>query len=469
MKRLKLIAAEEQQALVEGVIVRPIQSSERDPFDHLMAQEHYLHSAEVVGEQFRYVAEYQGQWVALLTWSAAAFNLKERERWIGWDRRQKKRRLSLVVNNSRFLILLKETVPNLASRVMKLCLARLNLDWQQVYGHEVLIAESFVDHPVFQGTCYKASGWTLLGKTQGYGRCRKDYYVEHKRPKQLWVRELRPGARTMLRGRNLPATLRALEAGQVPSCPHAAAELERMRGVFEEVPDWRTKRGAYRVSSLVCLCVSAALCGVHRGQRDLAAFARDLSPAQCGALKLPPRGRPRRYRRPGETTFFRLLSHVESRALEQALLGWQDHVLGPRPATDDQVAVDGKELLSSQGQQIVSAYTVKGGRWLGSEAIATKSNEIPAAQTLLRRAPIEGMLVTADAMHTQTETARIIHQERGADYLLTVKGNQSGVEDNVSQLLPNLQSAFFPSGPGEHRATGRSQPGSPRSPLPDSV
>ncbi|HOB99972.1 MAG TPA: ISAs1 family transposase [Verrucomicrobiota bacterium] len=455
MKRTKPISVEEQQAMVEGVIVRPIEPSERKPFDCLMAKEHYLRSAELVGEQLRYVAEYQGQWLGLLTWSAAAFNLKERERWIGWKRRQKRRRLSLVVNNSRFLILTKETVPNLASRVMRLCLARINQDWQHRYAHEVLIAESFVDHPVFQGTCYKASGWTLLGKTGGYGRCPKDYYVEHKRPKQLWVRELRPGARTILRGHNLPATLKALEGGQVPSCPHSVAELERMRGVFEEVPDWRTKRGTYRVSSLICLCVSAALCGVHRGQRDLAAFARDLSPEQCAALRLPQRGRPRRYRRPEETTFFRLLSHVDSRGLEQALLRWQDHVLGPRPVNDDQVAVDGKELLSSQGQQIVSAYTLKAGRWLGSEAIATKSNEIPAAQSLLRRAPIEGMLVTADAMHTQTETARIMIQEGGADYLLTVKGNQSGVEGNVSQLLPNLQSAFSPSGPSEHRAARR--------------
>jgi hypothetical protein len=467
MKCAKPILTPEQQALLDGVVVRLIQPGERESFDRLLTDQHYLHSAELVGEQLRYVAEYQGQWVALLSWSTAAYNLKERERWIGWDSRQKKRRLSLVVNNSRFLILGKESVPNLASRVMKLCLARLNEDWQQAYGHEVLIAESFVDSQLFRGTCYRASGWTLLGATQGYGRHRQDYYVEHHRPKQLWVRELRPGARTILRGRNLPATLRVLEQGQRPSCPHGQAELERMRGCFEQVPDWRTRQGTYRVSSLMCLCVSAALCGVHRGQRDLAAFARDLSPAQCAALNLPRRGNPRRYLKPGETTFYRFLSHTDSQALEQALLHWQDHVLGPRPATDDQVAVDGKELLSSQGQQIVSAYTVKGGRWLGSEAIATKSNEIPAAQTLLRRAPIEGMLVTGDAMHTQTKTARIITQERGADYLLTVKGNQPGVHDNVSQLLPNLQGAFSPSGPGEHRARGRTQPESARSPLPD--
>ena len=275
--------------------------------------------------------------------------------------------------------------------------------------------------------------------------------MEHERPKQLWVRELRAGARTILRGRNLPATLRVREPGSVPECPQSAQELAQMRGYFEGLPDWRVKRGPYRLSSLVSVCVSAALCGVHRGQRDLAAFARELSPAQCAALGFPRRGRPRRYLKPRETTFFRLLSHVDSRALEQALLGWQDHVLGPRPPGDDQVAIDGKELHSSQGVQIVSAYTVQGGRWLGSEAIATKSNEIPAGQALLGRLPIEGMLVTADALHTQTQTARIITQERGADYLFTVKGNQPGVAENVRQLLPNLQSAFSPSRSDEHR------------------
>jgi hypothetical protein len=103
--------------------------------------------------------------------------------------------------------------PNLASRVMKLCLQRLSRDWQAVYGHEVLLAESFVDSQLFRGTSYKASGWTLLGQTRGYGRSRQDYYVAHERPKPLWVRELKAGPRTILRGRNLPAALHRM-AGQ---------------------------------------------------------------------------------------------------------------------------------------------------------------------------------------------------------------------------------------------------------------
>ena len=240
--RSKPLLSAAEQALLDGVTLRLIRPDERDRFDRLLIEQHYLHNASLVGEQLRYVAEFEGRWVALLAWSAAAFNLKDREAWIGWSRRQKRRRLSLVVNNSRFLILRETVVPNLASRVMKLSLRRLSQDWLKAYNHEVLLSESFVDSQLFRGTSYKASGWTLLGQTAGYGRSRQDYYVAHERPKQLWVRELRPGARTILRGRNLPAALRALEEGQVAECAASAEELGRMLRFFEGLPDWRTRR-----------------------------------------------------------------------------------------------------------------------------------------------------------------------------------------------------------------------------------
>jgi len=430
-----------KQDILDHVTVRLIDREERAAFDELLVKEHYLKNADLVGEQLRYVAEYDGPWVALLTWNAAAYHLRDRERWIGWSPGQKKRRLTLVVNNSRFALRIR--VPNLASRVMKLCVQRLSSDWVRTYNHEVLVAESFVDPQRFRGTCYKASGWTLLGQTQGFERARQDYYVAHERPKQLWVRELRPGARTMLRGRNLPAALKVREAGQVPECAHAPEELEQMLRFFEGIKDWRSRRGNYSVAGLVTVAVCAALCGVHRGQRDLAAFAAELTPRQMQALRFPRRGNPRRYLVPKETTFFRLLAHVDSRALEQALLDWLHQVLGPVVPEDDQVSIDGKELLSSQGVPIVSAYTVQRGRWLGSERIAAGSNEIPAAQALLRRAAIEGKLVTLDAMHTQTETARIIVQERGADFLMTAKGNQPGVAQAARTLYAHSPRAFF--------------------------
>ena len=446
------VLSDEEQALLAGVEVRLIQPDERVRFDQLIAAEHYLHSAEVVGEQMRYVAEYQGQWVALLSWSAAAYHLRHREAWIGWSRPQKRRRLPLAVNNSRFLIRPAFHVPNLASRVMKLCLQRLASDWQAVYGHAVLVAESFVDREQHLGTCYKVSGWTLLGQTQGYGRSRGDFYLAHEHPKDLWVRELRPGARTILRGRNLPEALRAVEQAHPPPCEQSPEQLRQMQQFFNAIPDWRTGDWDYSVATLVTLAVCAMLAGVCLGQRGLAAFAADLNVAQRAALGLPRVGKPRRYRVPGETTFFRLLCELDRRALERALLDWQNHVLGARDPEGDRVAVDGKELLNSQGMEVVSAYSVRDGRWLGSEPVAQGSNEIPAAQELLKRLDLDGSLVTADALHTQTETARIIVQERGGDYLFPVKGNQKGVANNLQQLHQGLLHAFSPSAGAADRA-----------------
>ena len=440
------VITEEAPGLLKGAQLRLLQPEERERFDQLMGEQHYLGNAQLVGEQVRYVAEYQGQWIGLVAWSAGAYGLKLREEWMGWNRSQKKRRLSLVANHSRFLILEGWHEPNLASRLMKLCLQRLSQDWTDLYGHGVLVAESFVDPQQFLGTCYKASGWTLLGQTQGYRRSREDFYLAHDRPKQLWVRELRPGARTVLRGRNAPEALRSMAPAHPPECLQTPEELQQMGLYFKGLSDWRKRQSNFPLSSLITVSVCALLGKVCLGQRDLAAFAADLTVDQMEALHFPRDWtcRHRRYRPPSESSFFRLLSHLNPRQLEAALLEWQDHVLGKRNPAGDLVAVDGKELLSSQGLQIASAYSVRDGRWLGSEAVAEGSNEIPAVQELLRRVELEGSLVTADAMHTQTETARIIVQERGADYLFTVKGNQKGVSENVRQLYQGLAHAFSP-------------------------
>lgn len=448
------ILSEAQQALLEGIQVRLIQPQERQQFDRTIIEGHYLHTAEFVGEQLRYVAEYQSQWVALLVWSAAAYKLKLREQWIGWSERQKKRRLPLVINNSRFFIPKAFHIPNLASRVMKLNLARLSSDWEQTYRHAVLMAETFVDPERFRGTTYKASGWTLLGDTKGFQRSRSNFYQSHDRPKQLWVRELQSGVRTLLRGRNLPGACQACEQDRPPDCLQAPEELEQMKILFGDIPEWRTRRVKHRLCSVVAVTVCAMLCKVCLGQRDLAAFARNLTAEQMKALGFPRdwSSRIHRYSPPSESTFARMLRHLDNPALQQALLRWLDALLGQRHSAGDQVSVDGKKLLNSQGVEVISAYSVRDGRWLGSEAVAEGSNEIPAVQAVLGRVDLDGSLVTADALNTQTETARIVVQDKGGDYLFTVKGNQPGVAENVQQLYSSLARAFPPSGQNGERS-----------------
>ena len=133
-----------EQALLHQVrVVLVTEPNERRRFQRLLQQHHYLGALKPVGEQRCYAAvDAQGRWVALLLFSAAARHLKHRDQWIGGTRSQRDRRLSLVVNNSRFLILPERSAPNLGSRVLRLNLDRLSDDWQAHYGHRVLALPS---------------------------------------------------------------------------------------------------------------------------------------------------------------------------------------------------------------------------------------------------------------------------------------------------------------------------------------
>ena len=92
-------------------------AGERRHWDALMAAHHYLPFRGLVGRSVRHVAVLGEHWLALVGWHAGAFKLKARDRWIGWLPEQQFRRLHLVANNARFVILPGCSVPNLASRV----------------------------------------------------------------------------------------------------------------------------------------------------------------------------------------------------------------------------------------------------------------------------------------------------------------------------------------------------------------
>lgn len=91
-----------------------------------------------------------------------------RDRWLGWPPVLQYQRLAFLANNGRFLILPEARRPNLASRVLSLNLKRLSADWQAVHGHEVLLAETFVDPRRFTGACYRAANWLVLGQSRGF-------------------------------------------------------------------------------------------------------------------------------------------------------------------------------------------------------------------------------------------------------------------------------------------------------------
>ena len=148
----------------------------------LLAKYHYLGDVRAVGEQLFYaITGGCSGWLGVLVFCAASRRLRVRDRWINWSEEQRRRRLPLVVNNCRFLLLPHQTFPNLGSRSLRLALQRLSADWQARYAHPVVLVETFVDPEQFCGTVYTANGWQELGLTDGFRRVRRDFYLQHHR------------------------------------------------------------------------------------------------------------------------------------------------------------------------------------------------------------------------------------------------------------------------------------------------
>ena len=155
------------------VAVDIVAAQDEARFRSLLREHHYLGAAPSMGETVRYVAHRRGRWLALLVFSAAALKCGARDRWIGWDYGVRFSRLHLVANNARFLIL-PGGERNLGSRVLALCARRLVSDWPARFGHELLLAGTFVD-PAFRGTVYRAANWVEVGRTRGFARAGPGY------------------------------------------------------------------------------------------------------------------------------------------------------------------------------------------------------------------------------------------------------------------------------------------------------
>jgi hypothetical protein len=419
-------------------------AKERARARRLLSKYHYLGDVRAVGEQLFYaVIDGEGHWLGVLVFCAASRRLRARDSWIGWTEEQRRRRLPLVVNNCRFLLLPHQTVPNLGSRALRLTLDRLSADWEQRYGHRVLLVETFVDPEQFCGTVYTAQGWQELGQTDGFGRVRRDFYVQHNKPKRLFARELCRNARRSLQADQLQPGLQSVEAKTHPRATQRVAEIRSLVQWLKSIPDYRQRIGYYPLWSLVAIAVLAHLCGAPRGQKDLVKFGKGLSQGQRHALGV--RRVDGRYPAPSQSTFCRMMQHIDADQLEAVLLQVQTQLRGPAPK-EELIVLDGKEPRHGGGQAVLSAVTVPSLYFLGSATVDTKTNEIPVARELFHKLDLDGRKVSLDALHTQDQTARELVLEHGADYLLTVKGNQPTVQASIQKLVEAPPSCFFPSG-----------------------
>lgn len=462
-KPLRLPGIEEQHLLDGLELHLLLERDEQQRWNQSIIQDHYLHNATLVGEQLRYVVSYQGQWLALLGWSGAAWHLAPREAWIGWSEDQRRARLPFVAQNSRFLILLDRTqFPNLGTHAMKLCLERLSADWLEHYQHPILAVESFVDAQLFRGTIYKASNWTMLGPTAGFGRVAEDFYVAHDRPKQLWVQPLHPQAREWLCAQTLPESLRVYEKPLPCRCEEGPDQLASLRERLAQVSEFRKGQGKrHRLPTVLSIAACAKMSGVMGGYSGIASYAKNLTRPQRRALRCWHNEKTGEYDVPSESCFVRVLKSVNPLEVEAIALAWQDAVLGPN--TDPLVAIDGKTLKHGK-VHLVGAISLPSHRCLGVEPVADKSNEIPAAQRLIARAPIlPGQMVGLDAMNTQHKTVAQILYDKGADYLLPLAGNQKSLLESAQHLLPEDVPPSGSEDRGQSQPPGTARAGQPGS------
>jgi hypothetical protein len=351
---------------LKEVLVRPVFPSEEQLFQERMQAYHYLGALRKIGETLWYVASWRDEWVALLSFSTAAWKCAVRDRWIGWDFRHQYDRLHLVTNNSRFLILPQYHVPNLASRILSLCQKRLRADWQERFGHPVVLLETFVDPQQFHGTVYKASNWLYVGETKGFRRTRQGYSATAQSPKMVFLKPLQANAQSLLS----QSIVHPLHRKGGPKVMLKAQQMRSLPYFFRDIPDPRRTQGRrHPLPTVLAIASGAILCGM-RGYEAISDWANSLG--QKARERFNCRREKGRYLVPSLSIIRHVLIRVDPVHLDRALQRW-NQAYGKE---DQSLAIDGKTMrnaIDEQGHQ-THIMTVVGHQ---SKASYTQKKSVP--------------------------------------------------------------------------------------------
>jgi hypothetical protein len=375
------------------------------------------------------VAVYQDRWLALLGWSSAALKCKERDQWFGRTPALKLQRLPLVANNCRFLILPDVNVPNLASRVLSLNLKRLSHDWQAGHSHPIYLAENFVDPRFYHGTCYRAAGWPFLGNTSGFAN-HHGTYTHHGCIKSVFVRHLRPDATRKLADPYARMELKL----KVTSMKLSYHDADMLHKALLTISDRRMARGIrHNKLAILSIAICATLCGAT-GFDAMAQWGEACSQKMRKRLRCRKNPETGLYETPSEPAIRRFIQAVDAEAVDAAVSGWvRSTVERGLVASLDGKTVRGARTHNGQ-VKLLSAFLPLEGAVQSQQEIPPTTNEITVVKALLDPVPLEGVVVTADAMHTQKETAVYLVEEKKADYVFTVKDNQLSLREAIQDL-----------------------------------
>lgn len=327
---------------LQEIEVQPVRLSDQERYQTLMRQHHYLGDLPKISETVWYVASWRDQWVALLSFSASALKCAARDQWIGWDLRHRYSRLKLIVNNSRFLILPEWHVTNLGSRVLALCERRLSRDWETIFGHGVLLMETFVDARRFRGTVYRAANWVYVGDTRGYRRIRHGYSAMPESPKMVFIKPLVDDAQRLLSGANLPLKY-CIGGSRMNLC---ATHMHSLPSFFSEVTDPRRAEGRrHSLVTVLAISAGAVLCGM-RGYHAIADWAQSLGQKARQRFRCR-RNKDGSFGVPSEYVIRNVLIRVAPAQLDHALQRWNE-TYGEK---DQSLAIDGKTMCNALDEE----------------------------------------------------------------------------------------------------------------------
>lgn len=216
---------------------------------------------------------------------------------------------------------------------------------------------------------------------------------------------------------------------------------------FEGLPDPRLDRTrAHKLTDILVIGLCSMLT-IGEGFTDMEFLGRAQEKWFKTFLELP-------HGIPSHDTFNRVFSAVDPHRFLECFVEWVQGVCTAIKA--EVVAIDGKALrrASDQGETlpyIVSAWASENGLALGQVRVDDKSNEITAIPQLLRLLALNGCIVTLDAMGCQKEIAGLI-TDKGADYVLSLKGNQGTALDEFSRYFDFALSPDASGGRPERKA-----------------
>ncbi|MGZ9093115.1 MAG: ISAs1 family transposase [Rhodoplanes sp.] len=208
---------------------------------------------------------------------------------------------------------------------------------------------------------------------------------------------------------------------------------------FETLADPRQRgKVVYGLDEVLLLCLLAVLAGAE-SIVDIARFGEK-------KLALLRRFRPFAWGTPSHDQLGTILATLDAVAFQQCFVAWVAAVTG-QPA--EVIAIDGKTSRRSFAKKgakpplhMLSAFATRQRLVLGQLAVGEKSNEIVAIPRLLDMLAIEGAIVTIDAIGCQRAIAAKIVGKK-ADYVLALKGNQSGLHDDVALFVAEQKANGF--------------------------